>query len=156
MSKVHKIVSVYLDTNVLMNYCSQQSEEIKIAKYLTDIRYENNLYISALSVAQTVSLIQSRKKKSKEEKRLEIDRLQELVKKFTIISLTEKEIANSFELYNSHSNFVDIEDIIQYSIAKKVKCDAIITHNKSDFAAFVGNDVKIIDAYLSLIKRNIT
>lgn len=156
MSKVHKIVSVYLDTNVLMNYCSQQSEEIKIAKYLTDIRYENNLYISALSVAQTVSLIQSRKKKSKEEKRLEIDRLQELVKKFTIISLTEKEIANSFELYNSHSDFVDIEDIIQYSIAKKVKCDAIITHNKSDFAAFVGNDVKIIDAYLSLIKRNIT
>jgi predicted nucleic acid-binding protein len=156
MSKVHKIVSVYLDTNVLMNYCSQQSEEIKIAKYLTDVRYENNLYISALSVAQTVSLIQSRKKKSKEEKRLEIDRLQELVKKFTIISLTEKEIANSFELYNSHSDFVDIEDIIQYSIAKKVKCDAIITHNKSDFAAFVGNDVKIIDAYLSLIKRNIT
>jgi predicted nucleic acid-binding protein len=139
-----------------MNYCSQQSEEIKIAKYLTDVRYENNLYISALSVAQTVSLIQSRKKKSKEEKRLEIDRLQELVKKFTIISLTEKEIANSFELYNSHSDFVDIEDIIQYSIAKKVKCDAIITHNKSDFAAFVGNDVKIIDAYLSLIKRNIT
>ncbi len=156
MSKVHKIVSVYLDTNVLMNYCSQQSEEIKIAKYLTDVRYENNLYISALSVAQTVSLIQSRKKKSKEEKRCEIDRLQELVKKFTIISLTEKEIANSFELYNSHSDFVDIEDIIQYSIAKKVKCDAIITHNKSDFAAFVGNDVKIIDAYLSLIKRNIT
>ncbi|MBQ4405587.1 MAG: type II toxin-antitoxin system VapC family toxin [Bacteroidales bacterium] len=156
MSKVHKIVSVYLDTNVLMNYCSQQSEEIKIAKYLTDVRYENNLYISALSVAQTVSLIQSRKKKSKEEKRFEIDRLQELVKKFTIISLTEKEIANSFELYNSHSDFVDIEDIIQYSIAKKVKCDAIITHNKSDFAAFVGNDVKIIDAYLSLIKRNIT
>ena len=41
-------------------------------------------------------------------------------------------------------------------IAKKVKCDAIITHNKSDFAAFVGNDIKIIDAYLSLIKRNIT
>ena len=156
MSKVHKIVSVYLDTNVLMNYCSQQSEEIKIAKYLTDVRYENNLYISALSVAQTVSLIQSRKKKSKEEKRLEIDRLQELVKKFTIISLTEKEIANSFEIYNSHSDFVDIEDVIQYSIAKKVKCDAIITHNKSDFAAFVGNDVKIIDAYLSLIKRNIT
>ena len=156
MSKIHKIVSVYLDTNVLMNYCSQQSEEIKIAKYLTDVRYENNLYISALSVAQTVSLIQSRKKKSKEEKRFEIDRLQELVKKFTIISLTEKEIANSFELYNSHSDFVDIEDIIQYSIAKKVKCDAIITHNKSDFAAFVGNDVKIIDAYLSLIKRNIT
>ena len=156
MSKVHKIVSVYLDTNVLMNYCSQQNEEIKIVKYLTDVRYENNLYISALSVAQTVSLIQSRKKKSKEEKRLEIDRLQELVKKFTIISLTEKEIANSFELYNSHSDFVDIEDIIQYSIAKKVKCDAIITHNKSDFAAFVGNDVKIIDAYLSLIKRNIT
>ena len=156
MSKIHKIVSVYLDTNVLMNYCSQQNEEIKIVKYLTDVRYENNLYISALSVAQTVSLIQSRKKKSKEEKRLEIDRLQELVKKFTIISLTEKEIANSFEIYNSHSDFVDIEDVIQYSIAKKVKCDAIITHNKSDFAAFVGNDVKIIDAYLSLIKRNIT
>ncbi len=156
MSKVHKIVSVYLDTNVLMNYCSQQSEEIKIVKYLTDVRYGNNLFISALSVAQTVSLIQSRKKKSKEEKRLEIDRLQELVKKFTIISLTEKEIANSFEMYNSHSDFVDIEDVIQYSIARKVKCDAIITHNKSDFAAFVGNDVKIIDAYLSLIKRNIT
>ncbi|MBO7568149.1 MAG: type II toxin-antitoxin system VapC family toxin [Bacteroidales bacterium] len=156
MSKVHKIVSVYLDTNVLMNYCSQQNEEIKIAKYLTDVRYENNLYISALSVAQTVSLIQSRKKKSKEEKRLEIDRLQEFVKKFTIISLTEKEIANSFEMYKSHSDFVDIEDVIQYSIARKVKCDAIITHNKSDFAAFVGNDVKIIDAYLSLIKRNIT
>ena len=156
MSKVHKIVSVYLDTNVLMNYCSQQNEEIKIVKYLTDVRYENNLYISALSVAQTVSLIQSRKKKSKEEKRFEIDRLQEFVKKFTIISLTEKEIANSFEIYNSHSDFVDIEDVIQYSIAKKVKCDAIITHNKSDFAAFVGNDVKIIDAYLSLIKRNIT
>ena len=156
MSKIHKIVSVYLDTNVLMNYCSQQNEEIKIVKYLTDVRYENNLYISALSVAQTVSLIQSRKKKSKEEKRFEIDRLQEFVKKFTIISLTEKEIANSFEIYNSHSDFVDIEDVIQYSIAKKVKCDAIITHNKSDFAAFVGNDVKIIDAYLSLIKRNIT
>jgi len=156
MSKVHKIISVYLDTNVLMNYCSQQSEEIKIAKYLTDVRYENNLYISALSVAQTVSLIQSRKKKSKEEKRLEIDRLQEFVKKLTIISLSEKEIEDSFEMYNSHSDFVDIEDVIQYSIAKKVKCDAIITHNKSDFAAFVGNDIKIIDAYLSLIKRNIT
>lgn len=155
MSKENQIITVYLDTNVLYNYCTQQDEDIKIVKYLTDVRHSPNLYVSALSVAQTVSIIQARKNKSKETKHLEISRLQEIVKKFTVVGLSEKEISNSFGLYNASAEQFDIEDVIHYFIVKKVKCNAIITHNKSDFSAFVGNDVKVIGAYLSLIKRSI-
>lgn len=147
-----QIISVYLDTNILVNYCSGQDEDIKIVKYLTEVRFAQNLYVSALSVAQTVSIIQSRKAKTKETKRLEIKRLQEVLKKITVVGLTDKEIINSFEMYNK-LNSIDIEDTIHYFVAKKIKCDAIVTHNKSDFLAFVGNDIKIIEAFTPLIRR---
>ena len=112
-----QIISVYLDTNILVNYCSGQDEDIKIVKYLTEVRFAQNLYVSALSVAQTVSIIQSRKAKTKETKRLEINRLQEVLKKITVVGLTDKEIINSFEMYNK-LNSIDIESL-KFSISAK-------------------------------------
>ena len=119
---------VFVDTNVLIGAYSGD------ARYQTDsdcLHYlysivGKRLYISTLSVAQLISVYQ--KKKTNEE----IARIvRDLQHRFNIVNFTSNDIDAALE-----ETGADIEDNIQFVLAKKQKCLIIVTNNYKDYRSF--------------------
>ena len=131
MTRIAQILNsnhIFVDTNVL------------VGGYSGDARYQNDaeclhylyslagkrLYISSLSVAQLISTFQ--KRKSNEEI---INIVRDLQHRFIIIDFTNNDINAAISATGD-----DIEDNVQYVLAKKQKCRIIITNNYKDYRAF--------------------
>jgi predicted nucleic acid-binding protein len=145
---IKKIMRIYIDTNVLINYCTGQIDDINALKYIFSKRRKEMLFTSSLSVVQTITKLQSGSKQHSRKsysRETTITKLNEILSKFTIIDLSFSDIKAGFEYLNS-----DIEDSIHYVLSQKMKCDAIITHNTKDFVFF--KDVFIIEANLGYLK----
>ena len=124
---------IFVDTNVLVGGYSGD------AKYQKDddcLRYLFSLtgkwlYISSLSVAQLISVYQ--KKKSNEEITHVVRDLQH---RFNIIDFTAKDIDAALK-----ETGADIEDNVQFVLAKKQKCYIVVTNNYKDYRFLQGIEV---------------
>lgn len=121
---------IFVDTNVVVGaYCKDgrhQTDE-DCLHYLFSLNGKK-LFISALSVAQLVSLFQ--KKRTNAEI---IDIVRQLQHRFTIVSFTKNDISEALV-----ETGVDIEDNIQYVMAKKQKCRILVTNNIKDYRLLMG------------------
>ena len=134
---------VFVDTNVLIGAYSGD------ARYQTDsdcLHYlysivGKRLYISTLSVAQLISVYQ--KRKTNDEIRAIVRELQH---RFTIIrsnsvrlqgkNFTVKDIDAAL-----NQTGADIEDNVQFVLARKQKCRVIITNNYKDYRLLLGAQI---------------
>jgi cytochrome c oxidase assembly protein Cox11 len=85
-----------------------------------------SLFISALSVAQLVSVFQKRKTNEVIKKIVCT-----LIAKFIIVEFSKTDIENSLDF-----NYSDMEDNIQYVISRKMKCAYFVTNNRKDYMSF--------------------
>lgn len=119
---------IFVDTNVLVGGYSGDARFQKDADclhYLYSLTGKR-LYISTLSVAQLISMFQ--KKRSNDE----IVRIvRDLQHRFTVIDFTNRDIDAALV-----ENGGDIEDNLQYVLARKQKCNVIITNNFKDYRLF--------------------
>ena len=146
-----KVKRIYVDTNVLINYCTEQSADVKALQYIFSKRRKEVLFTSSLAVVQTITKLQSGSKQHNRKaysRETTIDKLNEILPKFTVIDLSLSDIKTGFNLLNS-----DIEDSVHYVLSQKMKCDAILTNNKKDFLFF--NDISIIGTNIPLMKQKI-
>ena len=116
-----------------------------VGGYSGDIRYQKDtdclhylfsltgkrLYISSLSVAQLISVYQ--KKKTNEEI---IRVVRDLEQRFNIIDFTIKDIDAALI-----ETGADIEDNVQFVLAKKQKCYIVVTNNYKDYRFLQGIEV---------------
>lgn len=143
--------NIYIDTNVLINYCTNIGDGGDAIRYLCRVRKKSNLFISSLSLVQTISAIQASNEKnqrkgfSRAETKKWINRLKD---KFRVIEFKSKKINDAFELNNE-----DVEDNVQYLISKDFNCDVIITNNIKDFNNFKG--IIPIKPKLALVRSEI-
>lgn len=146
-----KITRIYVDTNVLINYCTGQKDDMQALKHVFSKRRKEVLFTSSLAVVQAISKLQSgsrqysRKAYSREKT---ISVLNDILPKFTVLDLSMSDIKTSFTHLNS-----DIEDSVHYVLSQKMKCDAILTNNRKDFVFF--NDIDILSTKLNLLKADI-
>ncbi|MBR6311282.1 MAG: PIN domain-containing protein [Paludibacteraceae bacterium] len=143
---------IYIDTNVLINYCTGQDKDVQCLNYIFKKRRKESLFTSALAIVQTITNLQTAKKTRKafsKEKTVEI--LNKVLSKVTVLNLTFEDIANGFVLPNE-----DIEDSVHYCISQKRKCDTILTNNVSDFSEFKNIEKLNPRASLSIIKSHIS
>jgi len=61
----------------------------------------------------------------------------------TVIEFANAEIEQSCKLMQQNRNFKDLEDTIQYIMAKKVDCDLILSNDKG----FVSEDVVLMSSF---------
>jgi len=54
-----KAKRIYVDTNVLINYCTGQSNDVKALQYIFSKRRKEMLFTSSLAVVQTITKLQS-------------------------------------------------------------------------------------------------
>ena len=121
-----KKISIYIDTNVLRNYCTGQQAEIECLKFLFEKRNRSKLFISTLAIGQIVSVIQ--KKKGVQDT---LNDLYSFNEKMTSIDFTEKDMLESYS-----QTGCDIEDRMHYVLSKKKKCKIIITNDNRGFLTF--------------------
>jgi predicted nucleic acid-binding protein len=146
-----KITRIYVDTNILINYCTGQSNDTQALRYLFAKRRKEMLFTSSLAVVQTIAKLQlgskqhNRKAYSRE---TTIEKLNEILPKLTVLNLALVDIKESFKYLNN-----DIEDSVHYVLSQKMKCEAILTNNKKDFVFF--NDIDILTTNLSILKSEI-
>ena len=124
---------IFVDTNVLVGGYSGKSSFQKDADclhYLFSLKGKK-LYISTLSVAQLISMFQ--KKHTNEEI---VGMVRDLQHRFTVIDFTNRDINAALV-----ETGADIEDNVQYVLAKKQKCRIVITNNYKDYRALQGIQV---------------
>jgi predicted nucleic acid-binding protein len=124
---------IFVDTNVLVG---GYSDDAKFQKDDDCLRYlfsltGKRLYISSLSVAQLISVYQ--KKKSNAEITAVVRDLQH---RFNIIDFTAKDIDAALK-----ETGADIEDNVQFVLAKKQKCYIVVTNNYKDYRFLQGIEV---------------
>jgi predicted nucleic acid-binding protein len=55
----NKVIRIYVDTNVLINYCTNQNRDVQALKYVFSKRRKETLFTSSLSVVQAITKLQS-------------------------------------------------------------------------------------------------
>jgi len=121
---------IFVDTNVLVGAYSGDNRymvDIACIHYLFSLTGKK-LYISALSVAQLISVFQ-KKKTNKEITQI----VRDLQHRFNIISFTEQDIEKALI-----ETGADIEDNVQFVLAKKQKCYIVVTNNYKDYRFLQG------------------
>ena len=124
---------IFVDTNVLVGGYSGDAKFQKdddCLRYLFSLTGKR-LYISSLSVAQLISVYQ--KKKSNAEITAVVRDLQH---RFNIIDFTAKDIDAALK-----ETGADIEDNVQFVLAKKQKCHIVVTNNYKDYRFLQGIEV---------------
>lgn len=119
---------IFVDTNVLVGGYSGDARFQKDADclhYLYSLTGKK-LYISSLSVAQLISMFQ-KKKKNEEIVRI----VRDLQHRFNIIDFTNRDIDAALT-----ETGADIEDNVQFVLARKQKCSIIVTNNYKDYRLF--------------------
>ena len=140
------VIRIYIDTNVLINYCTGQKSDVESLNYVFSKRRKEILFTSTLALAQTVANLQTKKKTRKPfSKQNVVDVLSYFSTKLTVVSFTPDDITNAIS-----ENGSDMEDCIHTALARKVKCNAILTNNISDFTKF--DDVIVMPSDLSYLK----
>ncbi len=119
---------IFVDTNVLVGGYSGDARFQKDADclhYLYSLTGKR-LYISSLSVAQLISVYQKKKLND------EIVRIvRDLQHRFNVIDFTNRDINASLT-----ETGADIEDNVQFVLARKQKCSIIVTNNYKDYRLF--------------------
>ena len=140
---------IYIDTNVLINYCTGQEADTEKLDYIFRTRRKEIVFTSSLALVQTISNLQTKKKTrdafTKQETEAAIKKLNS---KITTINLTADDVEEGLHLEGK-----DIEDNIHFVLARKMKCNVILTNNTSDFSKF--KSVRRLSPQMSLsaIKR---
>ncbi|MBR2167478.1 MAG: type II toxin-antitoxin system VapC family toxin [Paludibacteraceae bacterium] len=110
-------------------YCGDGRHQVdeECLRYLFSLNGKR-LFISSLSVAQLISMFQ--KKRTNDEV---VGIVRQLQHRFSIISFTNNDIDDALV-----ETGADIEDNVQYVMAKKQKCRIIVTNNIKDYRLLMG------------------
>ena len=148
MNKNQSYKRIYVDTNVLINYCNGIKDDCDTLDYIFTKRDNKLLFTSSLAITQTITRLQTSTSKRKAYISKDVvEMIEALLKKFTIISLTREDIENSM-----NKQCKDLEDNIHYTLSRKLKCDCILTNNKKDFSQF---NIPVFEPILRLAKLKI-
>ena len=141
------MIKIFFDANILIDISDESRPSYKESKALLDYLMENveaYVFYTSCDLMTTVYYI-LRKKLSKKETLFQIKLMNELIH---VIEFGNKEIFEAIELMERNDKYKDLEDTIQYVMARKEKCDYIIT-NDADFAS---GDVPVLSSGEALEK----
>jgi len=133
----HKKTNIYIDTNVLWNYCKKRPAEVACLNALFKRKKKEHLFTSTFAIGQTMAGIQkSKTRKTGLTKEDTIKEGKKLCHKMTVLHFTEQDIQDGFMKDGN-----DVEDNIHFAISQKMNCNVIITN---DFDGFSELGVEIV------------
>lgn len=139
------MTTLFLDANILIDISdsshpfSKQSSEFFNHILDNTIKYE--LYTSC-DLLTTIYYVLNRKL----EKKVVLEQIKTLNQLINVIEFGNQEIDEALYLMEKNEAFSDLEDTIQFVMARKERCDYIISNNKS----FHSTDVPLVSSVEAL------
>jgi len=130
---------VFLDANILLDLSSKERKfsdySIKTVKYLLSKRV--NLYTSS-DIVTTVYYVLVKHTK---DKKLSLEVIKEINNYVTLIEFSNREVKEAIELMEKDKNFKDLEDTLQYVLARKEGCQLILSNDEN----FYSPDIEVLN-----------
>ncbi len=127
--------NIFIDANIILDIFDNNRPSYKNSLDFYNYVTKNycNLFTSC-DIITTLYYIESKKDRSKA-----LLKIRGINKILNVIEFSNKEVEQTCNLMLEDSDYKDLEDTIQYILAKKLKCDLIISNDKN----FISKDIKI-------------
>lgn len=120
-----KSIKIYVDTNVLVNYCTGQQADTDALTYIFSKRRRESLFTSSLAIVQAITQLQKGNKKRKAfDRKQVVEMMEKLSAKFSVIDVSKNDIVRGFSffppLHRLCNEFV-IQTTSQYGKENQIK-----------------------------------
>ncbi len=127
---------IFCDANVLIDICDLKRPNYEKSYKLVSYLLQNDIKIyTSCDLITTIYYILS-----KDDKEKALSNIEDINSFCHIIEFSNKEVLQTCKLMKENSKYKDLEDTIQYILAKKQKCDLIISNDKN----FASEDIKVL------------
>ena len=129
---------VFLDANIILDIYDATRPFYKESSEAISILLQNGseLFTSCDIITTLYYLL------AKKDKLEALDSILDINELCTIIEFGNQEIEQSCKLMKQNKIFIDLEDTIQYIMAKKASCDLILSNDKG----FVSEDILLMSS----------
>ncbi|MBN2823996.1 MAG: PIN domain-containing protein [Campylobacterales bacterium] len=128
---------VFLDANVIADMYDHNrpfyAQSKKALLYLSD--NDNIMLFTSCDIITTLYYIFSKNDKSKA-----LGAIMQINTLCEVVEFGNEEVTQSCLLMYSNNTYKDLEDTIQYVMAKKVECDLILSNDKG----FISEDIEVL------------
>ncbi len=130
---------IFLDANILLDiFSSNRPQHINSMKSYEYILSQGDIQLyTSCDIITTLYYVGV-----KTDKDLILDKIEGINKILKVIDFSNKEIAQTCSLMKTDKKYEDLEDTIQYILAKKEGCDLIISNDEN----FYASDVKVVSS----------
>jgi len=142
-----EIKSVFIDGNIFIDANDEKRISYDSCYILIPALISKGIKIyTSCDLITTVYYILS--KQGREKALYNIEQINKICK---IIELSNTEVLETCKLMREDEKFKDLEDTLQYVLAKNIKCDLIISNDKK----FYSSDIELLNSDEALKKLNI-
>ena len=128
-------MKVFVDANILLDTANNQRPNYNFSMKVYDYLISNAQIFTSCDLITTIYYINS-----KEDKQQALLNIQDISKTLKVIEFSNREVEETCQLMLEDSDYKDLEDTIQYIMAKKYECDLIISNDEN----FVSKDIKLL------------
>ena len=130
---------VFLDANILLDIfsSSRPSHTYSIKSYEYMLSEKNIQLFTSCDIITTLYYVGA-----KLDKDLILSKIEGINKILKVIEFSNKEVSQTCTLMKENKNYKDLEDTIQYTLAKKQNCDLIISNDEN----FYAEDIEVISS----------
>ncbi len=129
---------IFFDTNIIVDLYDKDrpSHKFSTTCYLYILDKNIQLFTSC-DIITTIYYILSKRDKQKA-----LNQIDDINQTLKVVEFENKEIKLTCDLMKKDSDYDDLEDTMQYILAKKMKCDLIISNDKN----FTSKEIEIMSS----------
>lgn len=130
---------IFLDANIILDFFDiNRVSHKESSKIYESFLHDSIELFTSCDIITTLYYVN--RKNDKEETLSKIEKINKTLK---IIDFSNKEVADTCQLMKENKSFKDLEDTIQYILAKKEGCDLILSNDKN----FHSLDIPLMTTY---------
>ena len=129
---------IFLDANILLDYADKNRIFHEVSTKCIEYCLKQNLDLyTSCDLITTIYYVVSKQNKTKA-----LEEVQRINDFCHVIEFSNSDINQTCHLMLQDSDYHDLEDTIQYLLAKKSQCDLIVSNDKN----FVSKSIKLISS----------
>ncbi|MEA3456904.1 MAG: PIN domain-containing protein [Campylobacterota bacterium] len=129
---------IYLDANILVDYIEPERARHNDAKQIIGFcLMQNYLLFTSCDVLTTIYYINRKKNRIGA-----LENIESINKFVHVVEFSNREIAKTCQLMREDVRYEDLEDTLQYILAKKEQCNTIVSNDKS----FVSKEIELLSS----------
>ena len=129
---------IFVDANIFLDLTNQERPHSQNSILFYAYVLEHNIDLcTSCDLITTIYYLDS-----KRDKQVALSNIEKLIRTVYVIDFSNKEIAQTCQLMRENQNYKDLEDTIQYILAKKEGCDLIISND----IGFYAEDIPVMSS----------